>query len=482
MIFALAALVPSFLIMGGTVVDGSGTKPYRADVRIQGDRIVAIGRLKPRAGETTIAARGLVVSPGFVDAHSHADGGLAKEPGALSQITQGITTAIVGQDGGWKNPLADYPSLKAAINLAFFSGHGGIRSKIMGNDYKRAATPNEIERMRRLVEADMKSGALGLSTGLEYDPGYYSETEELIALSKVASKFDGIYISHMRDEGDNFGRALEELLRIGKEANLPTQVSHIKLCTAGVWGQASSFLGQMPKATTADVYPYLFWQSSMSALTPSRDWVKREIWVKALSDVGGAKNVRLTAYTHEPTWVGKTISEISAYSKRDEIEIIQEILAKTKGEGGSGDESVAVTAMSESDLIQFMQSPRTMFSSDGSIGGSHPRGAGSFPRVLGRYVRELKALTLPEAIRKMTSLPCRVFKLGNRGLIKKGYAADIVIFDPKIVSDRATASNPKTLSVGMRFVFVNGNLTLDDTKKTSKLGGRLLKRATVPNP
>ncbi|MEQ1821311.1 MAG: D-aminoacylase [Fimbriimonadaceae bacterium] len=477
MFLAIIAVAPTTLLTGGMIVDGRGADPYRADLRIKGEQIVAIGKLKPISGEVKINVSGLVVSPGFVDAHSHADGGIEKEPTALSQITQGITTAIVGQDGGWKMPLAQRPTLKAAINLAYFSGHGGIRAKVMGEDYKREATPAEIEKMKLLVEADMQAGALGLSTGLEYDPGYYSTTSELIELSRVAAKHGGMYISHMRDEGDNFGTALAELLSIGQQAQLPTQVSHIKLCTSGVWGEALGFLRKMPNSTTADIYPYLFWQSSMSALTPSREWAKREIWVKALRDVGGAKNVRLTSYSPEPKWVGKTIAELAAETRRDEIGLIQEILGKTRGQGGSGEESVAVTAMTEPDLIEFMKSPRTMFSSDGSIGGSHPRGAGSFPRVLGRYVRELKVLRLQEAVSKMTSLPCRVFKLQQRGQLKKGFIADITVFDPKMIKDVATASDPTRLSVGVKHVFVNGVLVLKKGIPTRLLGGRLLRRA-----
>ncbi|MEQ1932315.1 MAG: D-aminoacylase [Fimbriimonadaceae bacterium] len=482
MLAAIVALIPSTLIVGGTVVDGTGGNPFIADLRIRAGQIIALGKLRREPKEVVINARGLVVAPGFVDTHSHADGGIEKDPTALSQITQGITTAVIGQDGAWREPVLSYGlrlnKARPAINFSLFSGHGGIRAQVMGDSYKRKATSDEIAKMAMLIDADMKAGALGLSTGLEYDPGYYSDTAELVALARVASEHRGLYISHMRDEGDSFGTALNELLSIGRDANLPVQVSHIKLCTAAVWGKAGSFLHLMSKnQTSADIYPYLFWQSSVSALTPSREWQQREIWVKALRDVGGAQNVRLTSYSHEPTWIGKNLAEIATTTGRDTIEIIQEVLAKTKGPSGSGEESVAVTAMYEPDLIQFMKSPRTMFCSDGAIGGSHPRGAGSFPRVLARYVRELKVLSLPEAIRKMTSLPCRVFKLANRGVLARAKIADLVIFDPKTIQDLATASDPKQLSVGVKYVFVNGVITLKNGKLTSNRGGQILKRA-----
>jgi len=426
-----------------------------------------------------VNAKGLVVAPGFIDSHSHADGRIAEEPTAISQITQGITTAVVGVDGIGRAPLAEYfPTLaraKPAINFAAFSGHGGIRSRVMGEDYKRAATLPEIGKMRALVEADMKAGALGLSTGLEYDPGYYAETVELIALSEVANK--GLYISHVRDEGNKAFDSFKEVAKIGSQARIRTQISHIKLCTAPVWGKASEARKFLGKGMTADVYPYTFWQSSISALTSSREWDKREIWVQALDDVGGPKNVRLTTYSANASWVGKTLEELAREQGRDAITIIQEILSTVRGEGKTGEESVAVTAMTESDLQSFIRDPHIMFSSDGSLGGSHPRGAGSFPRVLGRYVRDLKIISLPEAIRKMTHLPASTLGLKNRGLIRKGYTADLVIFDPNTIRDHATAQNPRTLSTGVRHVYVNGIRVLAMGRPTGKHGGQIVRRS-----
>ena len=484
MLTLLAALplsAPSTLIRGGTLVDGSGAAPRRADVRVVGDLVAEVGHLQARPGERVVDATGFVVAPGFIDAHSHADGGIAKDPTAASQITQGITTAVVGQDGGWAGPITDtFARLRAtrpALNFAVFSGHGGIRGRVLGKDFKRAATADEIARMAALVDADMRAGALGLSSGLEYDPGYYSTTDELIELNRPVGRVRGVTISHVRDEADKAFEAFEELQRVARESGAHGQISHIKLGSAAVWGKAAEVCARfIGPSASADVYPYTFWQSTMAALTPSRAWERRDIWVKALADVGGAKNVRLTNYSPEPKWVGKTLLELSSQTHRDPISLIQEILRKTHLPGKEGSESVAVQAMTEADLQTFIRHPRVMFCSDGQIGGSHPRGAGSFPRVLGRYVRELRVLTLQEAVRRMTSLPAATLGLSNRGLVRAGYAADIVIFDPKTIADRATAKDPTLLSVGVRDVLVSGVPVLAGGRTIGARSGRVLLR------
>lgn len=475
----LASYAPAVLIRGGMVIDGTGRAPMRADVLIRGDRIVEVGKLSAHEGMRMIDATGLVVAPGFVDAHSHADFGIEKEPWAKSQLTQGITTAVVGVDGIWNGPVENefkkLAGYKPAINFAMFSGHGGIRAKVMGEDYKRPAKLEEIERMKSLVDADMKAGAIGLSSGLEYDPGYYADTYELTEVAKSAPH--GLYISHMRDEGNKAMDAIEELRSIGEGAGIPAQISHIKLCTKPVWGKAADVLAVMRKnKLTADIYPYTFWQSSMSALTPSREWEKRSIWVSALADVGGPEHVRLTSYSAKASWVGRTIADIAKKERRDPVAIIQEILRETKGEGKKGQESVAVEAMTERDVETFMKDPNVMFSSDGAIGGTHPRGAGSFPRVLGRYVRDRKVISLPEAIRKMTSLPCRTFGFKDRGLVRAGAIADIVVFEAKEIQDHATAAAPTKLSTGMKWVLVGGVPTLENGKFTGGRNGGAVRR------
>lgn len=465
---ALIALVAasSILIQGGTIVDGSGRPAFAADLRIEGGRIAALGDLKPLPGERVIAAQGLVVAPGFIDAHSHADGGLERDLWAKSQISQGITTAVVGQDGSRPAPvgkhLANLKRLSRGPKFAAFSGHGGLRREVMGDDFKRRATAEEVRKMSKLLDQDMREGALGLSTGLEYDPGHYAGTEEIVALARVAAKHGGMYISHVRDEGNGAMESFREVIEIGRRAGLPAQISHIKLGTAPVWGQAERVLTLIQGSRndgldiTADVYPYLYWQSTITALSVSREWDSVDTWRRALDEVGGPAQVLLTRYTHEPSWVGKTLAQIAEATGYPAPELVRQIVAKVHGPGGSGSESVVVTAMTEADLIAFMKHPQVMFCSDGSIGGSHPRGAGSFPRILGRYVRELGVLTLEEAVRKMTSFPAQRFKLKDRGLLKPGLRADVVVFDPKTIADRATTSDPTALSVGMEWVFVDG--------------------------
>lgn len=477
----LASAVGSVLIEGGTVLDGTGSAGYVADIRVLGERIVEIGDLSAVSGERVVDARGLVVCPGFIDAHSHADSGIEGDPFALSQLTQGITTSVVGQDGIWGGPLAEQWAglmrFQPAINFAYFSGHGGLRARVLGDDYKRRATPFEIAQMKGLLEADMGAGSLGLSSGLEYDPGYYSNTYELAALAQVVSGHGGMYISHVRDESDKALDSFAELVKISREGGLRAQISHIKLGTKAVWGKAKEVYGTLDRpGITADVYPYLFWQSTASALTPSRDWEDRRIWVKALADVGGPGNVRVTAYSHDASWVGKDLGEISRMTGRDPVWVLQEMLRKTEGPGGSGRQSVAVTAMTDADLEAFIRHPKVMFCSDGSIGGSHPRGAGSFPRVLGLYVRERKLISLPEAVRKMTSLPAATFGLLDRGVLRPGAFADIVAFDAGSVRDRATAQDPRRLSVGIRWVLVNGSVTLAGGQKSGVRNGRILVR------
>lgn len=447
-------------------MDGSGKPGFLGDVRIEGEKIAAVGRLRPRPGERVVDASGLVVAPGFLDAHSHADGGAIEHPDAVSQVRQGITTAVVGQDGGWSGPVAEHLArLRAAnpsLRFVAFTGHGGLRARVMGEDYKRKATADEIARMKALLEADMKAGSLGLSSGLEYDPGYYGDTDELVELAKVAAKYRGRYISHVRDEGNKAIESFRELIEIARRAKLPAQISHIKLATYPVWGKAGEVLRMIEDArrqgldVTADVYPYLYWQSTITALSTSREWEGPETWRRALAEVGGPENVLLSNYTHEPNWVGKNLAEIGRATNRDPIELVREIVRKTRGPGGSGSESVVVTAMREDDLEAFLRHPMVMFCSDGSIGGSHPRGAGSFPRILGRYVRERRVLSLEEAIRKMTSFPAQRFGLSDRGLLRRGRNADIVLFDPKTIADRATPQDPRALSVGIGRVFVGG--------------------------
>ncbi|HEV2472905.1 MAG TPA: D-aminoacylase [Chthonomonadales bacterium] len=475
----------AILIRAGTVIDGAGAPRKREDVLVQAGRIAAVGAISPRQGERVIDARGLFVCPGFIDAHSHADGGLMQDPDAETQIRQGITTSVVGQDGSSHYPLASWfaqvEAKHTAINIASFVGHGTIRNLVTGKDYKRHVTPAELSKMRALVAQEMKAGGLGLSTGLEYDPGFYSNTEELIACAKVAGQYGGIYISHVRDEGDKALDSFRELIRIAKEGRLPAQISHIKLDTTPVWGKASVALGLIKRANreglniTADIYPYNFWESTIIVLIPTRDWSNRAAWKKGLAEVGGASHVLLAVYTPHPSWAGKNIAQIAAETGQDAITTIQQIVAATHGPGASGRETVLVTAMTEPDVDKFIAYPRTMFCTDGGLHFSHPRGAGSYPRMLSRYVRQLHLLTFEQAVHKATGLPAWRFGFADRGRIAAGYRADIVLFNPATVQDTSTVLHPESPPIGLPYVLVNGRIVLDNGRITGERPGMVLR-------
>jgi len=481
----------SLLIIGGTVIDGTGARGRKVDVRIVGEEIAEIGRLKPREGERVIDATGLVVTPGFIDTHSHADGGLLATPDAETQIRQGITTAIIGQDGGSHVPLQRYfaqlEQKRVALNIASFVGHGTVRRQVMGDDFKRPAAPEEVRKMCALIEQEMRAGALGLSTGLEYDNGFYATTEEIVHCAKVAARYGGIYISHVRDEENEALESFRELIRIAEEAHLPAQISHIKLGSANVWGKAGEVVKMIEDANrrgldiTADVYPYTYWQSTITVIIPTRDYDDRAAWEKGLAEIGGASHVLVTTYSPDPSWEGKTLEEIARTTGKDPVSVIQEIVRRTRGPGASGSESVVVTAMTEDDLKRFLAAKRIMFCSDGGLRGSHPRGAGTYPRILGRYVREQRVLKLEEAVRKMTSLPARRMGFRDRGVLKPGMKADVVIFNPKTVLDTATTANPASAPVGISHVFVNGTLVLDGGKMTGERPGKALKHFAIPD-
>lgn len=480
----------SLLIRGGLVVDGSGRAGRVADVRIVDGRIDALGRLAPRPGEKVLDAAGLVVAPGFIDAHSHTDRPMTQNPTLESQVRQGITTAIVGQDGGSTLPIskffADLERNRPAINFATFAGHGSIRDGVMGEDYKRVATDAELQKMRDALDQAMKDGALGLSSGLEYDPGFYSGSVEVIELAKVAARHGGIYISHTRaDGGASNMQSLEELRLVAKEAGIPAQISHIKLAVPEVWRQAPDVLRWMAEHRrkgldlTADVYPYLYWQSTITVLTSERDSLNREVWKKTLEAIGGAQNVTLVRYTPNPEWQGKTLPEIAKIERKDVVDVVLEIVTKTRAPNSNASESIVCRAMIEEDLVAFLKDPSVMFCSDGSHGGSHPRGAGSFPRIFGEYVREKGVLNLEEAVRKAAALPAARFGLKNRGTIQRGKVADLVVFDPKRIRDRATIADSKAMSEGVVHVLVNGVPVLESEQMTGARPGIGLRRGKI---
>ncbi|HET8781436.1 MAG TPA: D-aminoacylase [Pyrinomonadaceae bacterium] len=469
------------VLLGATLIDGSGRVPLRNSVVvIEGDSIVAVGsrgRVRIPAEARVIYARGLVVAPGFIDAHNHSDRGFKDDPSAASQVSQGITTVVIGQDGSSPFPIGPYLEFEAnslALNVLTFVGHATVRSRVMGVNTDRIATPAEIEQMKQLVEQAMRDGAIGLSTGLEYETGKPASTEEVIALARVAREFNGIYISHIRDEADKTFEAIEEAIRIGREARIPVQISHIKLGSVAVWNKAPEVVAMINRArargqdVTADCYPYDAWSSTIRVLIPSGKHFDPVDVARGLADVGGPQNVTIVSCRAHPEYEFKNMEEISRREGITPVELYMKIVR----DGGAG---VIGHTMKERDIEVFYRQPWVMVSSDGGIGSRHPRGAGSYPRVLGRYVRELRWLTLTEAIRKMTSLPAQRFGLRDRGLIRPGYKADLVLFDPDRIIDRSTFQEPQLISEGVARVFVNGEEVWADGKVTGHLPGRALR-------
>jgi N-acyl-D-amino-acid deacylase len=450
---------PSWTIAGAQIADGSGGPLRRADVRIEGETIAAVGGVTAHPDDRLIDGTGLVLAPGFIDAHNHSTEGLDKDPDAISQVAQGITTVLLGQDGGSPLPVRDYLTRRrdtpASLNVALLVGHATVRRRIMGDDFRRAATKPEITRMQALVDEAMRDGALGLSSGLEYEVGSYAATGELVALARVAARHRGFYISHIRDEADRTLEAVREAIAIGEQARLPVQITHIKLGTVDVWGKAQDVVALVESArkrgvdVTADCYPYLAWHSNLKVLVPNKQWTDPASVKEALDDVGGGKNIQITRLPKFPQYVGKRLDEIARAENISEVDLYIRIVA-------DDDAGVIGHTMSEDDLKAFYRQSWVMVASDGGIGFSHPRGAGTFPRVLGRFVRDEKWLTLPEAIRKMTALPASRLGLKDRGLIRAGMKADLVLFDPETVLDRSTFELPERLPRGIHTVFVNG--------------------------
>jgi N-acyl-D-amino-acid deacylase len=469
----------SRVIVGATVIDGSGRQPFRANVRIVGDRIAKIDRFAPKGDEEIIQARGMVLAPGFIDIHNHSQEGLTREPAAINQVSQGLTTLAVGPDGGSPWPIAEYlkqrEEQKIAVNVLSFIGHATVRQQVMGKDYDRAATPEEISKMAALVDQAMLEGAFGLSSGLEYDVGRGATTEELIELARAASRRGGIYMTHMRDEEEGMLDALAEAIRIGREARLPVQISHIKMGNRNVWGQAHKAIALVNRAhrvgldVTADCYPYTAWASTITVLVPNRHHDDKQEVEKDLQNVGGASHVLVTNCRAHPEFEFKTLEEIGALTNTSAVEAYQRIVH----DGGA---SVVCSSMNEADMRAFYVQRWVMVASDGGIGSRHPRGSGTFPRVLGRFAREQHWLTITEAVRKMTSMPAKRLGLTDRGLIREGMKADLVIFDPRRVIDRSTFKEPQLLSEGIERVFVNGEAVWENGKPTGSLPGQVIRK------
>src|SRR4051794_5350432 len=472
------------IVVGASIADGTGAPLRRANVRFVNDRIAAVGDVKPQAGDLVVDGKGLIVAPGFIDIHNHSASGLANDPAAETQIAQGITTVVLVPDGDSPWPvgeyLADRRSAPASVNAATFVGHATVRRLVMKDDFKRPARADEIARMALLVDQGMREGATGLSSGLEYEVGGYAETSELIELSKVVARYGGVYMSHIRDEADKSFDALKEAIAIGEGAHVAVQISHIKLGTVGVWRRAPEAIALIEAAqrrgvdVTADAYPYNAWQSTITVLVPNKRYDDPPSVERALADVGGAKNVLVVRHAAHPDYEFKTLEAIAAAQQRTAVEQFTQIVK----DGGA---TVVCTSMVDEDIRAFYAQPWVMVGSDGGIATRHPRGAGTFPRVLGRYVRDQQWIALPEAIRKMTSVPAARLRLENRGRLQPGAVADIVLFNPKTIVDRSTFSDPAVLASGMDKVFVGGELVWDSGKPASARPGRVLMSGHTPS-
>ena len=485
----------SFLVQGATIVDGTGTPGYNGSLRVTDGVITELAAadadnaLSPAQGEPVHDATGLVLAPGFIDTHSHHDGGLLEEPTALAAVSQGITTIVAGQDGGSRFPIADFFSAldttPAAVNVASYAGHGTLRRRVMGDDFRRAATEAEIAEMQTLLEGELASGALGLSTGLEYDPGIYSTTDEAVALATTAAAQGGRYISHMRSEDRALLAAIEETIEIARRARLPVQISHFKLAARGLWGRVPKILARLDAARaegldiSADVYPYEYWQSTMTVLFPERDFTDRATARYALEELVAPDGMLIARFGADTTLEGKTLAQIATERGTDPVTTYIGLIAESRAaraEGRDGGESIVATSMDFDDIATLMSWPHTNISSDGGLRGAHPRGFGAYPRVLGRYVREEGRLGLEEAVLKMTALAARHMGLAGRGVLEAGAAADMVLFDPSAVLDRSTTARPHLTATGIARVWVAGTVVYEGGAVTGALPGLVLRR------
>jgi N-acyl-D-amino-acid deacylase len=472
----------SLLIVNAQIADGTGAPLRKADVRIDFNHIEEIGELTAVKGETVIDAKGLVLAPGFIDIHNHSEEGILTDPVAETQIAQGITSLVVGADGEspWPiiNWVRDIQQLHTAPNVSVFAGHATIREQAMGKDFKRTATPQEIQGMQRLLSQAMNQQAIGLSSGLEYEVGSYSNTDELVALAKIAADYGGIYMTHIRDEADKSFDALNEEIAIAERAHIPTEHSHIKLGTVSVQGKAAEYIDIINNARKrgvdfmADCYPYDAWHSNLKVLVPDKQYENQQSVAKALADVGGASHITIVEFKPNPAYAGHTLAELAKNSHVSDVDMFIRLIRE--GDAAGTEAMIIGQSMIESDVKAFYQQPWVMVASDGGIGSDHPRGAGTFPRVLGLYVREKHWLTLPEAIRKMTALPAQRLGWKDRGVIRVGAFADLVLFNPQSVIDRSSYSSPAALPAGIERVFVNGVLVWDANKPTNARPGLFL--------
>ncbi|MBK8517546.1 MAG: D-aminoacylase [Saprospiraceae bacterium] len=490
------------LVRNGKIIDGTGNSWYYADIAVKDGKIVAIGKLSNAQASKTIDAKGLIVAPGFIDVHAHIEGGIFERPTADNYIYDGVTTVITGNCGSSADSMKDFfrqlDSMHTSINVASLIGHNTVRKQVMGLD-DRLATPEEQKKMEELVAQAMREGAVGLATGLIYLPGMYSNTAEVVGLAKSAASYGGLYASHIRNEESKVVEAITEAINIGIQANISVQISHFKVSHRANWGRSKETLPLIENArkngydVTIDQYPYTASSTNLGirlpdwALAGGSDTLKKRIndpatHKKIIDDMlAQLKEYKYKNYSYavvanykaDSTYNGKSISEINKLKGRkskakEEAETILDMMV-------AGGAQMVYHGMDEDDVRFFMKYPYNMIGADGGVsnglGMPHPRTYGTNARVLGKYVREEKVISLEEAIRRMTSLAAQKFQLKDRGLLKEGYAADIVIFDEKEVIDKATFENPHQFSAGFKYVLVNGQLVIENGKHNGTKSG-----------
>ncbi len=496
----------ALVITNARIVDGTGNPWFRGDIGIRNGRIDYIGKIDPREALRVLDAKGQIVAPGFIDVHTHVES-IYSLPAAENFVRMGVTTLVTGNCGTSVTDVARFlgqlQQKPLAVNLATLVAHGSVRRKVMGLD-DRAPTPAEMTQMEAVVEQAMKDGAVGLSTGLIYVPGTYAKTDEIAALAKVAARYGGLYATHMRSEGEKVADAIRESIQIGEEAGLPVEISHFKISSRNLWGQSPMTIGLVREArarglsVTVDQYAYTASSTSLESRLPTwlraggldeakkrlADNAQRERVIKEMKEGlkrSGFKDfafAMVASYEPDHSFNGKSIVEITKQvrGKTDLNDQIEQIITMYEA-GGAG---MIYHGMSEQDVQNIMREPFTMIASDSGVrevdeSVPHPRGYGNNARVLGRYVRELHLISLEDAIRKMTSLPAQTFGFHDRGLLRPGFAADLVIFDEKTVSDPATFTKPHQYAAGISNVIVNGEVVYADGAMTAARPGVALR-------
>ncbi|NIM57606.1 MAG: amidohydrolase family protein [Candidatus Aminicenantes bacterium] len=496
------------VIKNGIIIDGTGNPWFKSDIGLKNKKIVKIGLINESHAKKSIDASNLIVSPGFIDIHTHCDRKIAEVPTVDNYIYQGVTTVIGGNCGGHPFPLKEHfkkiEDQGVSVNFGCLIGHNTIRRKVMSFKME-APTEEEMEKMKALVDEEMKAGALGFSTGLSYLPGIYSETEELVQLASVVSRYGGIYATHLRDQGSHITEAIEEAIEIGERNKIPVQIAHIKLADDAVWFQLERITGPVEEArkrgveVTLDQYPYTATSSGFTSSLPS--WAfegGKEKFLERLEDkeafqkiksfvikrrlnstkgINKPETIYIARSEKFPEYEGKNLQEILlSLGKKSTTDNAADLIVEIEKNGGA---SGVFFQMDEKDVEGLMGLPYNMHASDGGIrikgeGTPHPRNYGTFPRVIAHYVRERGIIPLEEAVRKMTSLPAQTLRLNKRGIIKEGLYADLTIFDKNLFTDKATYPDPHQYSQGLMYVIVNGELVVEQGKHNGGLPGMVL--------